>query len=117
MVAVQQQLQLSALLLLRIAAVAGLVRQRPLGLPLVRGLPVTPEKHKRSEISNPIFMTRSYSAVGLSLVSILPDDLFLLQMLQPKTLHIPTKSDDPVLLFVQLLYLARLQMDVLLFDG
>ena len=50
-VAVQRQLQLSALLLQLIAAV---VKQRLLGLLLVRGLPVTPARYQRSNISNPV---------------------------------------------------------------
>ena len=50
-VAVQRQPQLSALLLQPIAAV---VKQRLLGLLLGRGLPETPARHQRSNISNPV---------------------------------------------------------------
>ena len=50
-VAVQRQPQLSALLLQPIAAV---VKQRLLGLLLVRGLPVTPARHQTSNISNSV---------------------------------------------------------------
>ena len=50
-VAVPRQLQLSALLLQRIAVV---VKQRLLGLLLVRGLPVTPARYQRTNMSNPV---------------------------------------------------------------